>query len=319
MNKRDSASNRWRWLLAVIVVAAPLLMSPQSFALMQYRLAESATEPGSEAAAENSAVVLAETTKTDFKPVNKSQRTALTQLYQVSDGVSFHKDMFATPFTYNERFTGVETETVFQLSLKARVLDWPVFFGYTQRSFWQAYDHENSAPFRETNYNPELFARFLAGNWLSSEWGFDLGFEHESNGREAPSSRSWNRLYAVAFHEANDDVFSVKVWHRLKEDPKVDARDALGDDNPDIVDYYGNTEFRYRRCVDGKDCHHLFTSMLRGNLDTGKGAIELSWHYPTNSEQTSWYVYLFSGYGESLIDYNVSEKRLGIGVSLRPQ
>lgn len=249
----------------------------------------------------------------------ESQRDALVQAIDRKSGVSFHKDMFLAPFTFNDRYTGSDSETVFQLSLKARILGGPLFFGYTQRSFWQAYNSVESAPFRETNYNPEIFARFQAGNWLSSQWGFDLGLEHESNGKRVPESRSWNKLYLTAFHEGDDDIILIKGWYRLPEDNKDDPTEAQGDDNPDIGDYYGNTELRYRRCLDGQLCRHLFTGMVRGNPDTGKGAIELSWSFPTGSEQTSWYVYIFSGYGESLIDYNHAENRLAIGVTLRPK
>lgn len=251
--------------------------------------------------------------------VVESQRHALLQFIDSKSGVSFHKDMFIAPFTYNERFTGRESETVFQLSFKARILRGPLFFGYTQRSFWQAYDSEESAPFRETNYNPEVFARFQPGNWLSSQWGFDVGIEHESNGKRVPESRSWNKVYGAMFHEGDDDVIWLKAWYRLPEKKKDDPLDAEGDDNPDIDDYYGDAELRYRRCLDGNVCRHLFNGMVRGNLETGKGAIELSWSFPTGSEQTSWYVYLFSGYGESLIDYNNAENRIAIGVTLRPQ
>ena len=249
----------------------------------------------------------------------ESQRHALLQAIDSKGGIPFHKDMFIAPFSYNERFTGRETETVFQLSFKARILGGPLYFGYTQRSFWQAYDSEESAPFRETNYNPEVFARFQPGNWLSSQWGFDVGIEHESNGKRVPESRSWNKVYGAMFHEGEDDVIWLKAWYRLPEDKKEDSLSAEGDDNPDIDDYYGDAELRYRRCLDGYICRHLFTGLVRGNLETGRGAVELSWSFPTGSEQTSWYVYLFSGFGESLIDYNNAENRIAIGVTLRPQ
>src|SRR3990167_5146064 len=113
----------------------------------------------------------------------ESQRDALVQAIDSKGGISFHKDMFLAPLTYNERFTGSDSEVIFQLSLKARILGGPLYFGYTQRSFWQAYNGKESAPFRETLYNPEVFFRFQPGNRLSSQWGFDLGIEHESNGK----------------------------------------------------------------------------------------------------------------------------------------
>lgn len=251
-------------------------------------------------------------------PLLESQRHALSQSINSPAGVSFHKNMYIAPLSYAEDYNGLQTEVVFQLSFKARLFGGPLYFGYTQRSYWQAYDKDNSSPFRETNYNPEVFARFQPGDWWSNQWGIDLGIEHESNGREVPDSRSWNRLYTMAFHEGEHDMLSIKAWYRLKEDPKPTTFAAEGDDNPDILDYYGYGELRYRRCLDGQRCLQLFESMLRGNTSTGKGAIELMWSFPAESEQMSWFISLFSGYGESLIDYNHHQNRVAVGVTLRP-
>lgn len=313
-------------LLVVLLLAASMVMAQEPAAGGAAAEPESVPAAEPKTVAEPMTVAPAATTSSTPTPIKtpvddgfESQRHALLQAIDSKGGVSFHKDMFIAPFSYNERFKGSESETIFQVSFKARILGGPLYFGYTQRSFWQAYASEESAPFRETNYNPELFARFQPGNWLSSQWGFDLGIEHESNGKRVPESRSWNKLYVATFHEGEDDVIWLKAWYRLPEDKKEDPLSAKGDDNPDIDDYYGDAELRYRRCLDGQLCRHLFTSLLRGNLETGKGAIELNWSFPTGSEQTSWYVQLFSGYGESLIDYNNAENRIAIGVTLRPQ
>ena len=58
--------------------------------------------------------------------------------------------------------------------------------------------------------------------------------------------------------------------------------------------------------------------MLRRSLRSGgKGAAELNFSYPTGfNPRTRWYLRLFDGYGESLIDYNRRVRRIGIGVML---
>ncbi len=256
--------------------------------------------------------------KAEVLPDNEREQQLLTQAYNSQDGVSFHNDMFILPVSYNERFTGSDMETIFQLSLKAHIRG-HLYFGYTQRSFWQAYASEKSSPFRETNYNPELFLRYAPGQLFDLPFGVDLGIDHMSNGRSPPESRSWNRLIATAFYVREHDRFSLKLWKRIPEDDKDDPMDPEGDDNPDLTDYWGHATFSYASCLDGVTCEHLWDIKVRGNLNTRRGAIETHWAFPTGSKQISWYVMLFSGYGESLIDYNNAENRIGIGITLQPR
>ena len=57
---------------------------------------------------------------------------------------------------------GGDTQVAFQFSFRYDLLPsatWvSVYFGYTQRSFWDLY--EGSAPFSENNYNPEINFRW---------------------------------------------------------------------------------------------------------------------------------------------------------------
>ena len=54
-----------------------------------------------------------------------------------------------------------DVELKFQFSAKVNLAErvfgnyGDVYFGYTQRSWWQAYNTDASSPFRETNYEPE--------------------------------------------------------------------------------------------------------------------------------------------------------------------
>ena len=238
-----------------------------------------------------------------------------------------HKTNYLLPITYNpspneggledydpEGLLDLDSfEIQFQLSVQVPV--WRGFLGkasfmsfaYTNRSFWQAYNSDDSAPFRETNHEPELIMTWL-NDWTI--FGFQnvanqIAFNHQSNGRGEPLSRSWNRVYANFVFEKKDYYFSFKPWYRIPED-----RDD--DDNPDLEFYLGHFEL-----VGGvQRGDHNISLMLRNNLRSdNKGAGELRWSFPMG-RRVRGYVKYFNGYGESLIDYDESVQTLGIGIEL---
>lgn len=212
-------------------------------------------------------------------------------------------------------------EAKYQLSIKVPLYDefadsdQAIFFGFTLQSYWQVYNDDISSPFRETNYEPEIFWI----NYLDPEnvlWGDEMaiaiGISHQSNGRSQPNSRSWNRIYANFIWENDGFVFSFKPWYRIPENEKPAPLDARGDDNPDIYKYMGYFEFggAYR-------FHdHEFSFMTRNNLNSdNRGAIQLDWSFPLWGRVRG-YAQYFNGYGESLIDYNADIERFGVGILL---
>lgn len=214
-----------------------------------------------------------------------------------------------------------DSEIKFQISQKARVLNslktnflgitsFRMWGGYTQQSSWQAFNSGNSSPFRETNYEPELIATLGTGN----EYGLkliNLGYVHQSNGRNSLLSRSWNRFYLQGGWETDTLSLLVRGWWRIPED-------AAQDDNPDIEDYIGRGDVILRwEPLDGGQVIDL---TLRNNLRAGtnRGFIQLDWATPVSvSKSTKLHIQFTSGYGESLIDYNFNQTTLGFGVSFR--
>ncbi|UZE96090.1 phospholipase A [Alkalimarinus alittae] len=193
-----------------------------------------------------------------------------------------------------------------------------IYFGFTLKSFWQLYSPDISAPFRETNYRPEIY---YETSFPFEPWNGTLltrvGIEHESNGRSQLLSRSWNRIYAgVGFAQNNWSVY-VQPWYRIPEQAKVDDGDPTtppppkGDDNPDIEDYLGHYELH--GVYSHKDVE--FTGMTRYNFEEGNGAIEVGVSFPLWGRLKG-YVQYYNGYGESLIDYNYQIERIGIGIML---
>lgn len=223
-----------------------------------------------------------------------------------------------TPFqsTFTQPDLGLDPiETELQLSFKIKGMegmfghdDVDLWFGYTATSFWQAYNGSISAPFRETNYEPEAMLVFRTDYELGGFRGrfINLGLSHQSNGRREGLSRSWNRVYAQFGFERDNLALLIRPWVRIPES-------SSNDDNPDIGDYMGHGDVLavYRR---GRNAYSL---LLRNNLKTSdnRGALKLNWSFPLHGRLKG-YVQYFNGYGESLIDYNHKQQSFGLGVSL---
>ena len=208
-----------------------------------------------------------------------------------------------------------DTTAQFQISLKAPL--WvdlfdkvDIYAAYTNRSFWQVYNSEISSPFRETNHEPEVWAQFTP-SWKIfgfSNLANSIGVVHQSNGQGGVLSRSWNRIYANFVFAKGNFAIGIKPWIRLTEN-------KANDDNPDIIDYMGHFEVRAGYEWNG----NVFSVMSRNNLESGfdRGAFEFSWSFPLwKYPYLKGYIQYFRGYGESLIDYNHSVNRIGIGISL---
>jgi phospholipase A1 len=206
-----------------------------------------------------------------------------------------------------------------QISLRSKMAeglllpDADLWFAYTARSQWQLWNHADSSPFRNTDYQPEAIyvipiserIDFLPAGW---RWRMvQLGLVHQSNGQTEPLSRSWNRVYVTGGLNKDDFGLTVRAEKRLHESD---------DDNPDIVRYVGNTEV-VAAWVPG-----LATALLTWRLDTrnlSRGSLNFDWTYPVNRQQPGglrWYVQLFTGYGETLLDYNHRQTSLGLGLAL---
>ncbi|MDL4913257.1 MAG: phospholipase A [Enterobacterales bacterium endosymbiont of Blomia tropicalis] len=177
---------------------------------------------------------------------------------------------------------------------------------YTQRSWWQLSNQSQSAPFRETNYEPQIFLGW-ATDYSFAGWTLrdvEVGLNHESNGRSDPTSRSWNRVYARLMAQHDNFLAEIKPWYRIPENEK-------NDDNPDMTKYMGY----YRLKLGYMMGDNIFSVEGQYNWNTGYGGAQLGWSYPV-TQHVRFYTQLYSGYGESLIDYNHRQTRIGVGVTL---
>ncbi|MBA1438724.1 MAG: phospholipase A [Epsilonproteobacteria bacterium] len=182
---------------------------------------------------------------------------------------------------------------------------------YTHHSFWQLY--ATSKPFRENIYNPDIFVRYsidqLKNIYLTR---LQIGYEHKSNGQYNTTdvmlnnrpmgniSRGIDMLYGILRFEDEQLHADLKFWVPI----------SSLEDNPDLMDYMGYTslELQYEKN------RQVLRGVLQGNFITQKGSLELSYGYPIG-KSVNLYIKGFSGYVDTLVDYNQHVNKIGVGFS----
>lgn len=253
------------------------------------------------------------------------------QLEQASSrnpfSITTHRANYLFPVSYNshqnaENFRNVtedsspdSAEVKFQFSAKFNLAEnvfgdiGDVYFGYTQRSWWQAYNTDASSPFRETNYEPEIFIDFdnawRALGWVNTRNRFS--FNHQSNGRSDPLSRSWNRVYMESTFQRGDWALTLAPYWRVPESDN-------SDDNPDIHRFMGYGDIRLAKRLSN---NHEIEGLVRGNPSAGNYGTQIDYSWPAFNSLRAHLQYYY-GYGESMIDYDNRVHRVSIGFSLNP-
>ena len=176
-------------------------------------------------------------------------------------------------------------------------------FAYTSTSWWQVFNDDIQNPFRETNYEPEIFfhnfsrAEILGLDFVS----WEIGFNHQSNGQSGSLSRGWDRLIGGTAIELGENlVLGLRAWHIV---------DYQEETNPGIYRYMGYGDIGVGWSPNRNSLSLMYRPATEGD------AVQLTWSYPI-SRHLRVYAQYWNGYGESLIDYNVRTKRFGIGVAL---
>ena len=192
-----------------------------------------------------------------------------------------------------------------------------LWFGYTQQSYWQLFTPEISRPFRTTDHEPEVMYVYPTTAELPFGWKWrysGIGLVHQSNGQSKPLSRSWNRAYLMTGIElGNRFQINARLWKRIPEG-------ANSDDNPGISDYIGRGELSAFWNYDqnntiGATVRHSF-----GRSD--RGSVRVEWLQGLGTglfggkSNLRLHTALFSGYGDSMIDYNRKRTVFSVGVSL---
>ncbi|RUO22587.1 phospholipase [Aliidiomarina iranensis] len=211
------------------------------------------------------------------------------------------------------------TEIKLQISLRTKLWEnlllpnADLWAAYTQTSLWQAYDKKDSRPFRSTDHNPSIFYTVP----VPEAWDIlpgqarlrmvNAGFAHHSNGQSEPLSRSWNYTYVGGVIEYKQFMIESQWKQRINE--------TDDDDNPDLVRFRGNVETRLS-WLPGRSTASI--TLITRDLSTNRGSVQFDYTYPLTKRPDGIRAYLqiFSGYGETLLDYNHRQNRVGIGFLL---
>lgn len=188
--------------------------------------------------------------------------------------------------------------------------------GYTQTAFWDL--SALSRPFTDTVFQPSFFYQYDLKNPKSlpsaSHLKVTAGLQHQSNGKDGIDSRSLNLWYI-------EPEITFPLGQELELNLRARGWLYFGDlsDNPDIGDFRGNGLVSVGF---GNPKGMMLTSEFRGNPGTGKGNLQIDLSYPLNRilfRNLDLYIFgqIYSGYGESLINYNRKDTRLRFGIALQ--
>lgn len=213
------------------------------------------------------------------------------------------------------------SEILLQASFKYRVLGssrpstplgWQdgIYFAYTQKMYINLAADSSI----ETDYTPELFYRSPALSVNDAmQVGIDMGVGHESNGRAGVNSRSLNTVFV-----SPSVMWDLGGDYDLKLSPRYWLLIGGRAGNPDIKAYRGSTGLKAE--FGQKDGLRL-AATGRMNVSNGRGALIVEPSFPLSGvldAVSGFYMFgqFFTGYGETLLDYNRSATRLRVGFGI---
>jgi phospholipase A1/A2 len=239
------------------------------------------------------------------------------------------REYFASHMSFYEPIyvvAGSAPAVEFQLSFKYKLFDFKddwdplthLYFAFTQTSFWNAFVKNPS--FFDTSYKPSLFLYYPD---LLQKGPFQvdlqLGGEHESNGRGGTLERSFNTIYLQP-----KVTIDLPYNFQLSFQPRAWFYLYVGDNNPDIADYHGYADMLTalswlnpksgekiqvsNKFVIGDEGSHV--GLL---FDVRFNLVDLPVLRKFNPVIQVQY---FTGFGQTLLDYNVDNHALRAGVCL---
>ncbi len=279
-----------------------------------------------------------ESTATAEQKQNVSQDKQIAE--KTSSPVSTHKVNY---FAINNLPWNDKAQVKFQISMKFQILKpdlyvfksniFPAYFAYTQMSLWNV--GQPSAPFEESNYNPEFFLDYPVNAGIIGRIKLrDIvvsPFEHESNGLAGIQSRSWNRQYVLirfGFEsteklEVTNSFLSdkallyIKLWHAYGYEDENTYLGSVGNNNT-FLDYMGRGEvgISVRNFLWGGSLKNhqldIKTPIFR---DANKESYKFEFRQQIPNMNFAIYLQYWYGYGETLLRFDQFGRRGFAGLS----
>lgn len=250
----------------------------------------------------------------------RTYRSNYVLLYNYSNNINMQPHS-PTRGPVEEQTQYKNEEVKLQFSFRTKVLEnfllpnADLWVSYTQTSLWQAWNNDLSRPFRSTDHNPDIFYVIPVSqkyDLIPGELGIEMvrvGLAHHSNGQSKPESRSWNYWHVSAAMSLGPLLLESTYKNRVNEPLEKD-------DNPDLIYFKGNLETRLTSLV-GRASISLERSGQYFSMERGSWQLDVT--YPLTKRQPEGVriqLQIFSGYGETLLDYNHRQTRIGIGFLL---
>jgi phospholipase A1/A2 len=220
-----------------------------------------------------------------------------------------------TGTSFTEKPTKNNSDLKFQISFKIRTaaVKWLfnsyIYVTYTQKTFLDIYKY--SFPLRENNYNPGLG---IAKIFLTKTKRFNallFQFEHESNGRDSITNRSWNRFslqYITRFPHLN---LSLKGW--------IPYAININYQNEGFLQYVGFGEASIYWKPSKKKRFIIDATIRKGNSWQLKGSIQAGIRWRPNDNWPQFlYLQFYNGYAENLLEYSQLVHKVRIGIVFMP-
>ncbi len=221
----------------------------------------------------------------------------------------------------------------FQLSFKYKLFDFKdglnplahFYFAYTQTSFWDLF--ARSPSFYDTSYKPSGFL-YYTNVVANSVFHLDLqgGVEHESNGRGGAMERSLNTTYLQPTAR-----FDLPAHFQFTLQPRAWCYEYVGGNNPDLDAYRGYADLlsaltwtsprSYGKNPDCIERVQFATKLRIGDEGSHAGLLfDLRFNLAAlpvlRTFNPTFQVQYFSGYGQTLRQYNETSHAFRAGLCL---
>lgn len=204
------------------------------------------------------------------------------------------------------------SDAKFQISVRQRLTNSVLpfrtylFLTYTQLAFWDVF--KESFPFRDINFNPSvgIGKPLVYNNRYLGDLAFQL--EHESNGKDSISSRSWNKVSLYGMFKINTHwSYFVKFWV-----PIID-----GENNKNLASYkgYGISAVNYNQ----RNKYNISLILNHRAGGAFNANITLNAAYRLFKDENQYLFFeLYNGYGEELLNYKQFHQRFRLGFVIKP-